>query len=255
MMFGDMGHGSLVFVFASIMCLFKNKLKDGAMAPFVKIRHLLLMMGFMSTYCGLIYNEFFAIPTNIFGSCYQLNDPVRKNPAHGDLVKKKDGHLHEQIDKTMIWRRTNSTCVYPYGQDPVWAIAANKLSMVNSIKMKMSVIFGVIHMSFGILMKGTNKLYYCQCMDLLTEVVAGFVILWGMFGWMDALILKKFFVTYDIDDCSNQKDEMSMLRCVGDENNEKIPGIISIMITTVFAFGNYDTKHPKDPIIGATEEE
>ncbi len=92
-------------------------------------------------------------------------------------------------------------------------------------------------------------------MDLLTEVFAGFVILWGLFGWMDALILKKFFTTYDIDDCSNQKDEMSMVRCIGDENNEKTPGIISIMITTVFAFGNFDTKHPKDPIIGATEEE
>ncbi len=49
----------------------------------------------MSTYCGLIYNEFFAIPTNIFGSCYKMNDPVRKNPAHGDLVKLPDGKLHE----------------------------------------------------------------------------------------------------------------------------------------------------------------
>lgn len=75
-----------------------------------------------------------------------------------------------------------------------------------------------------------------------------------MFGWMDALILKKFFITYDIDDCSNRKgDGISMVPCIGDDNNEKIPGIISIMITTVFAFGNYDTKHPKDPIIGATE--
>ena len=154
----------------------------------------------------------------------------------------------------MIWRRSNNTCVYPWGQDPVWSIATNKLTMVNSVKMKMSVIFGVLHMSFGIFMKGTNKLYNWQCMDLLTEVFAGFMILGGMFGWMDALILKKFFITYDIDDCSNRKDEMSMVRCIGDENNEKIPGIISIMITTVFAFGNYDLKKPKDPIIGETEE-
>jgi len=120
----------------------------------------------------------------------------------------------------------------------------------------MSVIFGVIHMTFGILMKGTNKLYYCQCMDMLTEVLAGLIILGGMFGWMDALILKKFFMTYDIDDCSNQKgDEMSKLRCIGDLNNEKLPGIISIMITTVFAFGNYDQTRPHIPIIGATEED
>ena len=82
--------------------------------------------------------------------------------------------------------------------------------------MKMSVIFGVIHMTFGILMKGTNMIYYCKCFELLTEVVSGLVILGGMFGWMDALILKKFFITYDIDDCSNRSDESSNARCVGD---------------------------------------
>ena len=109
-------------------------------------------------------------------------------------------------------------------------------------------------MSFGILMKGTNKLFYCQCMDLLTEVLAGLVILGGMFGWMDALILKKFFMTTDIDDCTNVGGGVSA-RCIGDLNNEKLPGIISIMITTVFAFGNYDTKRPHIPIIGATEED
>jgi len=244
MMFGDMGHGSLVFTFATILCLFKNKLKDGPIGGFVKIRHMLLLMGMMSTYSGLIYNEFFAIPMNIFGSCYDLNKTVRKSPTVGDFAK----------DKTMIMRRTNSTCVYPWGQDPVWSIASNKLNFVNSVKMKMSVIFGVLHMSFGILMKGTNKLYYCQCMDLLTEVLAGLVILYGMFGWMDALILKKFFLTTDIDDCSNPGGG-EKVRCIGDLNNEKLPGIISIMITTVFAFGNYDEKRPHIPIFGATEEE
>jgi len=81
MMFGDMGHGSLVFVFATILCLFKNKLIDGPMGMFVKIRHLLLLMGMMSAYSGLIYNEFFAIPMNIFGSCYKLNTVERKNPT------------------------------------------------------------------------------------------------------------------------------------------------------------------------------
>ena len=100
-----MGHGSLVFTFATILCLFKNKLKDGALGGFVKFRHMLLLMGMMSTYAGLIYNEFFAIPMNIFGSYYKLNDPVRKNPAVGDFSK----------DNTNIFRRTNSTCVYPWG--------------------------------------------------------------------------------------------------------------------------------------------
>ena len=57
------------------------------------------------------------------------------------------------------WPRRNNKCVYPFGQDPVWSAAVNKLTFVNSIKMKMSVIFGVLHMSFGIACKGTNMIF------------------------------------------------------------------------------------------------
>lgn len=49
-------------------------------------------------------------------------------------------------------------------------------------------------------------------MELLTEVIAGFVILWGLFGWMDALIFVKFFKTHDIDDCSKIENG----RCIGE---------------------------------------
>ena len=27
-------------------------------------------MGFFACYCGLVYNDFLAIPWNLFGSCY-----------------------------------------------------------------------------------------------------------------------------------------------------------------------------------------
>jgi V-type H+-transporting ATPase subunit a len=70
MMFGDMGHGSIIMLFGMILMLFNDKLKDGAFKSVLPVRYLLFLMGFMATYCGFIYNEFFAIPTDIFGSCY-----------------------------------------------------------------------------------------------------------------------------------------------------------------------------------------
>ena len=120
----------------------------------------------------------------------------------------------------------------------MWSAAGNKLTMVNSIKMKLSVIFGVLHMSMGVFVKGTNMIYAGKWLEFLTEVISGLIILWGSFGWMDFLIIRKFYKTYDIDDCHEMIDG----QCWGTVMNRRPPGIITIMITTVFQFGNYDQK-------------
>jgi V-type H+-transporting ATPase subunit a len=73
MMFGDMGHGSIYLFIGTVLTLFNNQLKGGALGFALEYRYLLLLMGFMAVYCGFIYNEWFAIPTQIFNSCY-MND-------------------------------------------------------------------------------------------------------------------------------------------------------------------------------------
>ncbi len=76
-------------------------------------------MGFFALFNGLIYNDFTSIALNMFGSCYV-------NPS----MKLSNKPL-------------SKSCVYPFGIDPVWGVAKNKLSVYNSLKMKTSVIFGV----------------------------------------------------------------------------------------------------------------
>lgn len=34
-------------------------------------------MGFMATYAGMIYNDFFAIQVNFWGSCYDIDNPMQ----------------------------------------------------------------------------------------------------------------------------------------------------------------------------------
>lgn len=50
--------------------------------------------------------------------------------------------------------------MYPAGVDPIWGITNNKLQFINVIKMKISVIMAIFHMSIGIIMKGTNAVYF-----------------------------------------------------------------------------------------------
>jgi V-type H+-transporting ATPase subunit a len=92
------------------------------------------------------------------------------------------------------------------GVDPIWGITSNKLSFVNVIKMKVSVIMAIFHMSIGIIMKGTNSVYFGRWLDLITEVIFGLIILLGLFGWMDILIIGKWFYPIDIDDRTPSAD-------------------------------------------------
>lgn len=145
-------------------------------------------------------------------------------------------------------------CVYPFGLDPAWAISENSLQMSNAIKMKMSVIFGVLHMSFGVFIKGMNLIYSGKYLDMLTEVIPGFVILWGLFGWMDAQIIIKWFYNNNIDDTSNvvtvtpQGGGASYLTYAPEVVNSKLASIISIMINGALSPGFCTTPSKPDDI-------
>lgn len=72
------------------------------------------------------------------------------------------------------------------------------------MKMKISVIIGVMHMTMGIVVKGMNAIYFKQPIVFWFEVVTGIIILNGLFGWMDILILIKWF--YPMNPYSTDED-------------------------------------------------
>lgn len=67
-MFGDIGHGGVLLGFA-IWLLYSDYARK-KLTDIYNIRYLVLLMGIFSFYSGWIYNEFFSIPLNVFGSCY-----------------------------------------------------------------------------------------------------------------------------------------------------------------------------------------
>ena len=100
-MFGDIGHGTLLLILSIYICLKKQHLyySDSILKGLIKFRYFLLIMGIFSLFCGLIYNDFMGISLSFFNSCYQ-NDVINMN-----IVKQKPG------------------CIYPIGIDPKWSVA------------------------------------------------------------------------------------------------------------------------------------
>lgn len=73
-------------------------------------------MGIFAFYNGFIYNEFFAIPLEIFGSCYKEAIVVVGNEKTGhDDAKNQDIYTPKQFG---FERKPD--CVYTLGVDPRW---------------------------------------------------------------------------------------------------------------------------------------
>jgi len=80
-MFGDFGHGSIIFFAASVLVLFNNQLKGGLLDILLPYRYFFFLLGFSASYAGLIYNEFFALPMNLWDSCYNLESKQMWTPT------------------------------------------------------------------------------------------------------------------------------------------------------------------------------
>lgn len=71
-MFGDIGHGFILFLFGIYLVTQKDEIiaSKSILKAALKARYILLFMGFFAFYNGWMYNDFLSLPLNLFGSCY-----------------------------------------------------------------------------------------------------------------------------------------------------------------------------------------
>lgn len=87
---------------------------------------------------------------------------------------------------------TNSS--YPFGMDPIWQVAtANKIIFHNGYKMKISIIFGVIHMIFGVIMSLRNYRYFNDQLSVITAFAPQIIFLVALFFYLAFLMFVKWF--------------------------------------------------------------
>jgi V-type H+-transporting ATPase subunit a len=71
-MYGDMGHGGIYLILGILLVMLDSKIRQvpGIGSTVSMVRYLILLMGIFAVFNGFIYNEFFAISIDFFGSCY-----------------------------------------------------------------------------------------------------------------------------------------------------------------------------------------
>uniref|UniRef100_T1K0I1 V-type proton ATPase subunit a n=1 Tax=Tetranychus urticae TaxID=32264 RepID=T1K0I1_TETUR len=191
-MFGDAGHGLLMFLFALWMCLKEQSIAVQAKGneifkTFFGGRYLILLMGLFSIYTGFIYNDIFSKSLNIFGSSWKAT------------TLPKTGLYPENMMLDPLTQYSDKP--YWFGIDPVWQVSGNKILYLNSYKMKLSILLGVMQMLFGLVLGYYNHRYFGNRINIVCEFVPQVIFMLSIFGYLDLLILAKW-VTIDAKDSS-----------------------------------------------------
>ncbi|KAJ3666742.1 hypothetical protein Zmor_002174 [Zophobas morio] len=188
-MFGDLGHGSLMAIFGAWMVLKEKPLAakksdNEIWNIFFGGRYIVLLMGLFSMYTGLIYNDVFSKSLNIFGSNWHTNYSATFVLSVQDkMIDPADNGGYDGYP-------------YPIGMDPVWQLAKNKIIFQNSFKMKISIILGIIHMLFGVSMSLFNYTYFKNKLSIICEFVPQVIFLVFLFFYMVLLMFIKWFMYY-----------------------------------------------------------
>uniref|UniRef100_A0A672JMA8 V-type proton ATPase subunit a n=1 Tax=Salarias fasciatus TaxID=181472 RepID=A0A672JMA8_SALFA len=188
-MFGDLGHGMVMSLFALWMVLTeknqkKKRCSNEIWMTFFNGRYIILMMGLFSIYTGLIYNDCFSKSLNIFGSGWSIK-AMFANQQNKTLQANALLTLDPNVSGVF-------SGPYPFGIDPIWNMAVNRLSFLNSYKMKMSVIIGVVHMSFGVVLSVFNHLHFRQKFNVYLLFLPELLFLLCLFGYLVLMIVYKW---------------------------------------------------------------
>ncbi|WVQ80551.1 hypothetical protein IAT38_002656 [Cryptococcus sp. DSM 104549] len=177
-MFGDIGHGILMFLTAAAMIFWEKQIaKNGVnenLETFFFGRYLIVLMGIFSVYTGFMYNDIFSKTLHLWQSGWEW--PTNVTSA----VAEATGH------------------VYPFGMDPNWHGADNSLIFNNSYKMKMSIILGVIHMTFAICLQVPNHIHFKKPLNIYAEFIPQMLFFHSIFGYLVVCIIYKWSVDWSV---------------------------------------------------------
>ncbi|XP_052752559.1 V-type proton ATPase 116 kDa subunit a 1-like [Galleria mellonella] len=183
LMFGDICHGIILVVFGLWMIFNEKKFiaqrsTNEIWNIFFGGRYVIMLMGVFSMYAGFIYNDWFSRAI-ILMDPYWINNLSLEQIAASSTI---------QLDP-----KDETGPVYMFGIDPIWTLAKNKIMIENSIKMKLSIIIGIVHMMFGIFLSLFNYTYFKRKYAIYLQFIPEILFLVCLFLWLVIMIYFKWF--------------------------------------------------------------
>uniref|UniRef100_A0A673IIL4 V-type proton ATPase subunit a n=1 Tax=Sinocyclocheilus rhinocerous TaxID=307959 RepID=A0A673IIL4_9TELE len=190
-MFGDVGHGLLMTLAALWMILEERdpKMRNNTNEIWHMLfggRYLILLMGLFSIYTGAVYNECFSKGLSPLSSGWHLK-PMMQHYNWSDETLRSNQYLTLDPNVTGVFQGP-----YLFGIDPIWSLANNHLTFLNSYKMKMSVIIGVIHMTFGVCLSFFNYMYSGDVSSMFLVLIPELVFMLCLFGYLVFMVVFKW---------------------------------------------------------------
>ncbi|EOD23220.1 vacuolar H+-ATPase V0 sector, subunits a [Emiliania huxleyi CCMP1516] len=183
-MFGDFGHG-LLFAGFGYWLISKEKEWEGKdLGDMLEMvyggRYICFLNGLFGAFVGLLYNEAFAFPMGFFGTSRW--EGFEEEGLSGMTVD----------ERPLADRCELSGPIYPVGIDPIWHVTENKITFFNSLKMKISIVVGVLQMSLGIYLSLLNHLEYKDVKKVLFQFIPEVTFFGGIFGYLVLTIFMKW---------------------------------------------------------------
>ncbi|KAM3867361.1 T cell immune regulator 1, ATPase H+ transporting V0 subunit a3b [Diretmus argenteus] len=195
-MFGDVGHGLLMTLAALWMVLEEKdpKLRNNNNEIWRMMfggRYLILLMGLFSVYTGAVYtgavyNECFSRGLSPFSSAWHVRPMFEFNKWNASVLADSRFLSMDPVVAGVF------TSPYPFGIDPIWGLSNNKLTYLNPYKMKMSVIIGVIHMTFGVCLSFFNYKHFGQISSVFLVLIPQLIFMLCLFGYLIFMVVFKW---------------------------------------------------------------
>lgn len=156
-MFGDVGHG-LILLFFAIIFIKYDKLKklNDMLKMVIDAKYMLLTCSLYAIFFGFIYSDFFGLPIIFF-----------------------------KIYDTTI-----------FGVNPDIHKSVDHLNIMNSIKMKLSIIIGTVHMTMGLIINILNTYYKKQKSVFLCRTLPKLISFSCFTGYVFILVIVKFIIPF-----------------------------------------------------------